>query len=319
MVGNLYTSNFNMKTYFKYLLSVVLFAFISYYSLFFFAICYIRNTDLQAPAGVTTAVLGNSVGADSIDDSILVDFKNYCCSGLNFDIEEGFIKAVVDQNPQIKDIILCFDVVQYGGYLNSNLRHYKPSEYKYVGGYIAYDNKAINKYSWYELIKWTIGSNILIEPIGIFFGYDRLIRDKIYQEIEMRNRDFKGIIDIPYKEAKISRSYNHDALKRAIYYAQEKGLSVILLSTPMYQLDRWYGRTGYYDFLNTLDERVQIADYTDFPMPSDDYYGDVIHLNYKGAEYFSKHLKEHGLKAIPVKEYLRQRADDRKHIFSPPK
>ena len=151
MVGNLYTFNFNMKNYLKYILSVTTLAIITYYSLVICVIYYNRNTNLRAPASVTTAVLGNSVGAYSIDDSILVDFKNYCSAGLNFDVEEEFNKAVVDQNPQIKTVILCFDYLQYAGFPNHKLRHYTPPEYQYLGGFISFDGfKAIRKYEIYE-------------------------------------------------------------------------------------------------------------------------------------------------------------------------
>lgn len=303
--GSSFISNFNMKGLFKYILTVALAAIISYYALVVCVIYYKQTIDLSAPVDVTTAVFGNSTGECAIDDSILTNYKNYCASGLNYDMEEEYIKAVLEQNPQINTAILCFDMFQYTCYPNKSLRHHTPPEYSFYSGFIAFDRfKILIKYPLSEVIKFTVSSNLLIAPLKAQFGYNKLVRNKLEESIKKRDHLYPEIKNIPYEKAKVESSYNISALLRIIHFCRQKGVNVVILSTPMYHLDRWYGKSGYYDFLNTLDESVQIADYSDFPMPSDDHYGDVIHLNYKGAEYFSKHLKEHGLHVTPVKKYL---------------
>lgn len=308
MAGNSFISNFNMKDFIKYIAIVILAAFCTYYALVICAIFLKKSLDLRAPAEVTTAVFVNSTGECAIDDSILDDYKNYCASGLNYYMAEEYIKEALKQSPQIKTAVLCFDCFQYMSYSNRGIGNYKPSEYSFYSGFIAFDElKILHKYSLSEVIKLTISSNLLISPLKAQFGYNRLVRYKLRESIEKWNQLYPEIKDIPYEETKVESSYNISALLRIIHFCRQKGVNVVILSTPMYHLERWYGRTGYYDFLNTLDESVQIADYSDFSMPSDDCYGDVIHLNYKGAEYFSKHLKGHGLQAIPVKEYLKNK------------
>ena len=303
MSGNSFIFNFNMKDFIKYITIVTVAAFCTYYALVVCAICYMQMGDLSAPAGVSIAVFGNSIGECAVNDNILSDSRNYCASGLNYDMEEEYIKAVLKQNPQIKTAVLCFDVYQYASYPNRDIRHHSSSQYAFFGGFIAFDGSRIfTKYPLKELIKFTIGSNLLIASLKTQYGYRRLVRNTL-----PKLTPCQMLKDIPYAKAKDESSYNLDALPRIIHFCRQKGVDVVLMATPMYHLDMWYGKSGYYEYLDTLDESVQIADYSNFLMPSDDCYGDVIHLNYKGAKIFSTYLKEHGLQAVPIKEYLKYR------------
>ena len=50
-----------------------------------------------------------------------------------------------------------------------------------------------------------------------------------------------------------------------------------------------------------------IADYEDFEFPDDSYYGDVHHLNSKGADYFTSYLAKNGIKVQKLHEWLREK------------
>jgi hypothetical protein len=51
------------------------------------------------------------------------------------------------------------------------------------------------------------------------------------------------------------------------------------------------------EFRDTYLPGIKYVDYSAFPLP-DSCYGDAVHLNYKGAEIFSKYLQENFVKDV---------------------
>ena len=50
-----------------------------------------------------------------------------------------------------------------------------------------------------------------------------------------------------------------------------------------------------------------VADYSSFVFPDISYYGDVYHLNYRGAEYFSNYIKENGWHLETTEKYYNRK------------
>lgn len=309
-----------MKDYIKYVTSVIIWTGSVFLTLLVCNMNFRKNCSkeiIQAKPDVSTAVFGSSTGECAINDEMLEHYKNFCYSGLRLAIGADFYKAVIDANPQFQTIILCFDRFQFYSHSDKVILGEKASYYRAFSNHIAYFQlETIRSLSTEMLVKCYIGANVMLfSPRKVSFGYRKIIGSKLRQPGFLWNdvyfdKMYKIKKDIPYNATIKTHRLNQNALKSLIAHCHRMNKTVVILSTPMYHLDNWFGRKGYEDFLGTLDERVLIADYSDFPMPSDDYYGDVIHLNYKGAEYFSKHLKEYGLQAIPVKEYLKLKKTD---------
>ena len=96
--------------------------------------------------------------------------------------------------------------------------------------------------------------------------------------------------------------------KRSIEICRERNVVPVLFATPLYQYDRWVDMQAFVEYMKTYDEDVLIADYEDFQFPDDSYYGDVHHLNCKGADYFTSHLAHEGIKAIPLKQWIEEKS-----------
>ena len=294
-----------MKDLLKYALLAVSTACILYTALLFVSIIYVQNASLKADSKVTTAVFGNSVGETSINDTILDDYANYCISGTSFYILEDFIYSAVDANPRIKRIVLTFDpnLYHYGddGFNNASIEYYR--NHFPLAVYSGF--KMFDRYTFPQVCKFLSYAR-LSKP---HYGYSRINRRNIHQgqwSVPWFNERHKELQDIPYEKNILISSLNLTALRRIADRLISQGKEVVILSTPTYHLDNYFGRKGYNDYLSTLNDAVLIADYSDFQMPSDDYYGDVVHLNDIGSDYFSNHIKEFHLKSEPLKTYLQQ-------------
>jgi hypothetical protein len=66
---------------------------------------------------------------------------------------------------------------------------------------------------------------------------------------------------------------------------------LILINTPVYKPEIYESIDKLNDFYDTYLSGVKYLDYSAFPLP-DSCYGDIGHLNYKGAQIFSKYLQE---------------------------
>lgn len=258
---------------------------------------------------VTTVIFGNSTGESAINDAILDNCANLCKSGATYNLNRYFILPVLEANPHIETVVLCYGPFTYTHFSDQDFYEAKPFYFREYAGFISFLGfKIFNKFSSKQVVNALLKSNYLPYALPLKCGYRRLTTNNIHHggwSVESYDCQYPTKIDIPYKDSKKTHGLEHQALREIISFCLERRLKVVLMATPKYHIDRWFGRKGYEDFLSTLDESVQIADYDSFPMPSDEYYADVQHLNYRGADYFSSHLKNNGLKSVPLTEYLK--------------
>ncbi|MDR0370332.1 MAG: hypothetical protein LBH80_00530 [Prevotellaceae bacterium] len=116
-----------------------------------------------------------------------------------------------------------------------------------------------------------------------FGGYKDLHRDKLQEDIERWNRAADKAID------SIS-VYQKTYLLKIAELCKSKGVELILLSTPD-KLEVYGGNELANDFHEAYLPDVKYMDYSTFHLP-DSCYGDVTHLNYRGARIFSQYLQE---------------------------
>lgn len=64
--------------------------------------------------------------------------------------------------------------------------------------------------------------------------------------------------------------------------------------------------SGYRQLIRAeLGDSALIADYSRFEFPDSTYYGDLEHLNFRGARYFSKHIAKNGLELKYAIDYCK--------------
>ena len=100
--------------------------------------------------------------------------------------------------------------------------------------------------------------------------------------------------------------YQVDFLREIGNYCRENHKVLIILSPPIYKIPDMIDDSGYRQLIRAeLGDSALIADYSRFEFPDTTYYGDLEHLNFRGAEYFSKHIAKNGLELKYAIDYCK--------------
>jgi hypothetical protein len=113
-------------------------------------------------------------------------------------------------------------------------------------------------------------------------GYNKLDIDKLQRAIEQAEsaRD----LETEYS------NYQIDYLLKIADLCAEKDVRLILFNSPTYNVQKYGNLQALDDFYNTYLAGTEYFDFSNFALP--DYgYGDIGHLNFRGAEIFSKYLE----------------------------
>jgi hypothetical protein len=118
--------------------------------------------------------------------------------------------------------------------------------------------------------------------IGAYFKLDR---NKLQEDITMLNEKRTE------KEKANLSLYQSEYLLKTVNLCKSENVELLLINTPIYKPEIYGDIDKLNEFYNTYFSEVKYLDYSAFPLP-DFCYGDIGHLNYKGAEIFSKYLQE---------------------------
>lgn len=301
-----------MKEFFKYILCVPLFCSIVYSALLYIKISsYQASAPLRSTEGCTAAIFGNSIGGVSWDPEILTNIDNRCVNGTSIYWTRAGIIDYLETNKQINIAYINWDLVSYymsGGNKGSNSA--KTSFLKQVFPWVSLDLSVLYPLQPSVWVRCLIGTNVVAEKKHSWHcGFSPRVRNNIYTGQWSRSwyqKKYPKPMTLPLIQAEQSHSLILKSIRGIIAYCHDRKIKVVLVSMPMYHIETWFDSAGYYEFLATLDERVEVADYSHFEMPDDTYFADVHHLNAKGSSYFCRYLRENGIQSLPVKEYLRQ-------------
>jgi hypothetical protein len=134
----------------------------------------------------------------------------------------------------------------------------------------------------------TISKSYFTSRIINFGGYKYLVRDKLQENIELNNS--KPQKDFVFEEGKNQTKY----LKLISDLCQQNNIKLILLNAPKhksYTTSFNYNINDYGLTVHNILIQDSLLELSALPL-QDSCYGDVTHLNYKGAFIFSKYLNE---------------------------
>ena len=271
-----------------------------------------NKLNFKLPDDRNILLVGNSVGEFAINDSILSNWANRCFSGQSFLQTSPYLRIALNANAAVDTVVITVDAHTMTGYSD---KLFADREL----GYLKANKSRIIISDQEELDDYKLNKNF---PLTYYLstGFDLLFRkDKEegsrfqklyrnalskdlsahYQQLKTGGGKFKSSDEI-IKQSSLQVKY----LNKMIAECRKHKVACVLMSLPFYRIDEFYDREGFKDFLSTLDTTVLIADYSDLVMPDTTYFSDVIHLNYKGADYISNHIKTNGLKTKKIKEYL---------------
>lgn len=284
----------------------------------------IHYTDFSIKPDTHTIVIGPSTTGCALDDSCIPGFQNLSRDGTQYDLIVPVLPRILSENPQIDTVWISFGRfhfkhVGYGStdvtmqYLRDkmDLILYDPAQTEW-GNYLTNVN-------FYCAL---FNPDLLKASRFIHFGRDR-IEDYGFQfnpndsknlhedeakwgihwydaELEKCGGDTHCTKDWIMENYK-SRDY---WIRKAIDICRDNNVVPVLFFTPLYHYERWVSKDGLREYMSGYDHSILVADYEDFILPSDTLYRDVHHLNKYGAQLFSNHLYEDGVKMETVGEWV---------------
>lgn len=272
--------------------------------IFWSARSLIRSSVFDGGDGRNILVVGDSHTECAIDDNIFSRSVNISLSATSYAVSFLKIKRMIQDNPRIDTVLLSFhsnslspDAESWnkGDIINEHLAILVfLSEFKdiyplvrNVDFYFAFAKATFTPHILKMLAKRFRGQveSIKSVPVG---GYKRLDRDKLRIDIDqLGNND-------PERVVMDTSSLQYHYLQRTILLCNQAEVKLILINCPIYKVDRYMERVRFDSLRTALFPGVDYLDFSAFPLP-DRCYGDITHLNYRGAEIFSTYLQTHGL------------------------
>lgn len=246
-------------------------------------------------------ILGHSHPECAYNDSLISNCKNLAQSGEAYLYTYLKIKKIISENKQIKTIFIEFEPGQIDTimdswtwddeHISSSFARYYPlmryPEFKLLwqknsSAILTYFPKTFIKKMGHNLI--SILGNKNIETDNQFGGYKFITRAKLDSLL-------KTMVNFPENPAKAINpiiSYtNIEYLSKIINYCKQNDLKVLLIRSPLYKT---YGNDNsereFRNILNTSFSQTEFIDFRNFPLENEQY-GDLGHLNFKGAKTFS--------------------------------
>ena len=263
-----------------------------------------RRTSLLKLSNNTDVVFaGNSTVECAVDDKLIAGSINIAQSGEAYLYSYAKIKALIEVNEQIKTVFLGFS---YADLLMDKEESWLRSD-EFIVEKVQYYNYLLgtternllirnNPKAYFKGLTKSVFNNIVSLLISFvqdstnnkltnFGGYKFLVRDKLDVDPEGDLKD----------EVSFDKSFQQEKyLKMISKLCREHSIKLVLFNTPKHR--SYYEDVNedilkiWYDARNSL-ARDSLLDLATYELP-DSCFGDLSHLNYRGAILFSKYLKE---------------------------
>ena len=260
---------------------------------------------------IHTVVLGPSNGQFGWNDSIIPHSCNFCASGSSLGVSYSTLKWITEYNDnQVDTIVLCASIFPFAYYHFQDLgllTHISWQEQNSILDYHSFFKFFCTKLPFWENFFTRFPIWLLNERKigGSFINSERneLGNSHLYDQINQAMSQEDGFT---LKYFRNHSKYQIEYLKKIKLYCDEHKKTLIILSTPVYKIPDMIDDSGYRQLIRAeLGDSALIADYSRFEFPDSSYYGDLEHLNNKGAEYFSRHIAQNGLKLSYAIDYCK--------------
>jgi hypothetical protein len=271
----------------------------------FLIVLIMSKISFQLPQEKTILILGDSSTECAIDDTIFPVSANLSQAATPYMYSFVKLRKFIEVNDQIDTVILSFhygsllkgidDIWLFGDEIFSS--HF--TKYFYLFGkeeYLAFLGKPIFYLSVLRLPIRNISTifkifknrNVSYKNINIG-GYANLKNNNLKEDILARSNErieIKSNEDI--RRINISL-FQLKYLQKIAQLCKEKEIELILMSTPVYDPEKYGFAEELLDYHHTYMKEIKYLNCMNFSIP-DSGYGDINHLNNKGAEIFSRHL-----------------------------
>ena len=257
-----------------------------------------KKADFRLNKEIKYIVIGHSHPECAFNDSLISNFKNCSYSGESYFYGYPKIKNILLQNPQLTTVFLEFtdnhlekEVMNDGIWGESHMFNFYPIYSPFIEQNDA--DLLLRKSGKDFLLASTISiKNQFLKIIssnynfGKYSRYLYLIRDKtdslvLQQEKSLEN---KSKIDV---KADNDSNYNIIYLTKIVNLCLEKGIKVYLVRSPQHKMYREQKNETLFEAarLNYF-KNIEFLDFNNCPFSNSEF-GDLEHLNYRGAKKFS--------------------------------
>lgn len=256
------------------------------------AVTWTRD-DLCHRPEATTLILGNSRVQYGFDDSFMPGAWNSAVNADNYNVIFWRLKMLHQRNPQLQRVMVICDQTQVYNYFKNipdkvHPYYWDVMQFEDWCGLVAHDNGILLNPLHYLKILYPLKS--LISPIAYqelgIGGYTRLERDKLSEDQALNEAD------APRKATPQIHAYNVSYLRKIYDYCLGQHLELIFFNMPSYPTQAVIEGNKYlHQFVEENYPDVPFYDYELMQLP-DSCYGDVSHLNYRGARIVSEKIAE---------------------------
>jgi hypothetical protein len=254
----------------------------------------VARASFELPHEKNILVLGDSSTTFGIDDSIYSRSTNISGSGTTYVYSYFKLGKFLDENDHIDTVLLSLQnaaIVDLEMFEKANMMYHVPFLLPFfdrdaIAIFVDENRKpfisSVLNISPRPVIRFILKRGAISYQNLSLGGYEKLDRNKLQEDISLHNTQPSE--EKPYSP--IQKKY----LLKIVSLCKSNNITLILINTPTYKPDLYGHLDTVNDFYNTYLSGVTDINYSAFPLP-DSCYADIGHLNYNGAEIFSKYLQ----------------------------
>lgn len=286
-----------------------------------------KRSNFKLPETPSYLIVGHSHPECAFNDSLIPNLKNISYSGESYFYTYFKTKEVIKHNPSIEVIFIELTNNQISTDMNDWIwgDEFMTNNYQKYSSFMTYaDNFLLlknNPSSFMNalIVSTTTKANRLFgnkfDRSNELDGYRYLQRDKTDSLI--KSNPYLTERAISEKRSRLGDSIseiNLIYLDKLVDFCQQQGKKVFLIRSPQHdKYDLYATELTYKHILNTRYKNVEYLDFSNFPLSNAEF-GDLEHLNYKGAKRFSEWFAEllnKGLLKQPKKQdFIKQKMLD---------
>ena len=249
------------------------------------------------PANKTVLVVGDSHTACAVNDEILTNVFNFSKGGSGYFYTFLKVRKMLEDNPQITTLVIGYS---YGNLEKSRDEWFKGE--KYITGNLNRHLFLLDFSDFYSIFisnPYHVLISTISERIASLYSDHSLNRWGKYKYLEQNElEESKARLISNDKTEKVEYSeYQEKYLLKLYHLAMAKDINVILLNAPIHPMfeESQEAYKGYYNLLAEHEmPNATIINHSNMNIPESGF-GDIRHLNFKGAEIYSEYLKANNL------------------------
>lgn len=253
---------------------------------------------LRFPASKNILIVGDSYTACAINDSLFKRSLNLSFVAEAYMYSYFKLRKILPLNPQIDTVFLGFSSLSVSEYtdmwytasgpiskrLPAHCQLMSAKELSMV--FFMNSNGFVRAFvsDYKENVKRYIGNKKVNSFKGMRLGNYVFSKKMMTGQISLEGEEMEKSMSLNYSIRQI------DYLRKIADVCAENDVMLILFVTPIHPSAPKNLKSGFYQLYNRNFSDINMLDYSRFTLP-DSCFGDLHHLNYKGARMFSNYLE----------------------------